>query len=378
MLLACSDARRAQPSKADAGARLTPAPSSSQAPVRAPPHSQEAVRAQPPPAAAPAVEPFRIVERKGIQSSSSIAALGQRLFTGPDGGVVLDLPNGARVHLEPSSRLYVLELEPCALLLISGSVFIELLPQGNQVGRADLRLVTALGSLIVTNTAEVWISQRNWRQVTGATGSVSSQTYLTLLRGIAELARLDSGGELQTEPLTAGQGLATAVLPKARRPLTTVDEARTASVEFMAQRRDPVRLRPQAGRLERALAAVAQEQDVGTVLLSRMAAQRQSAVARVPVLSADAAVLGESTRIGTLAEVRAYQRQLATHAQQKHQLRQVLLLAAEESLLALLAACEAPEAPELVCPGLSDWQTRFAARLEGNLSALPGVHRRTP
>jgi hypothetical protein len=365
MLLACSDARRAKSSKAADAAHSMAAPSSSREVVSVPP---------PAPAAAPPAQPFRIVERKGVQGSSSIAALGERLFTGPDGGVVIDLPNGARVHMEPSSRLYVLLFEPCAVLLVSGSVFIELLPQGNRFGRDGLRLITALGTLIVSNTAEAWISQRNWQK--GA--EAASQTYVTLLRGVAELAHLDSDGALSTEPLVAGQRLATGALPKAGRTLATLAEARAASAEFMAQRRDPLRLSVQAGRLERVLAAVAQENSVGSVLLSRMAAQRQNAIARVPVLSADAAVPGESTRIGTLAEVRAYQRELATHAQRKHELRQLLLLAAEHSLLALLATCDAPEAPLLVCPGLSDWQTRFSAGLEGTLSALPGVHRPTP
>jgi hypothetical protein len=365
VLAACSAARKHTALEPDTGAQAMRSSSAVAMPPASPP-------APPPPAATPPVAPlFRSVEQQGKPDSQRIAGLGHAFSTDVQARVVVDLPNGTRVHVEPSSRVYVLELEPSALLLVAGSVFCELLPAGNLPGRTGLRVITALGTVLVTNTAELWVAQRNWPKASQARDSdaLASQDYLVLLRGVAELARFTAEGALQSEPLLAGQTLPTGVLGKLRPAAATIDAARAASVEFMRKRRSPALLSGADGRLDTALLAFEQERKLGAALLSRIAPQPANGMARIPALSGDAAAQAASARarIGTGAEVRTYQRELASHAQRKHGLRAVVLLAAEQSMFVALAACDAGAVARAACPGWSEWQTRYAPRLHGAL-----------
>ena len=316
---------------------------------------------------------FRMVSQMGALDSQRVVGLGQRFSAGPDASVVVDLLNGARVHLEPSSQLYLLEFEPSALLLVAGSVFVELLPEGNQPGRTSLRLITALGSVLVSNTAELWVSQRNWPVSPATAPAAASQTYLVMLRGVAELVRFTADGSVQVEALAAGQTLPAALASRSPPAAATLDATRTAAHEFMRKRRNPALVRSSDGRFERAFAAFEQERAVGAALLARItpASAQATGVARVPDLVGDAAARREpgaaSALIGSAAQVRAYQRQLASHAQRKHELRAALLLAAEQSLFALLAVCDLAPAPGSACPAWSSWQARYAAQLDGAL-----------
>ena len=351
--MSCSCAQRPQPSAAsDTGAKPERSASNVPAPLAQP--QQPRVESA---AAKPAVPGFRVVEAAGLSENVRIAGLGQRLGTAA-GSAAIDLPNAARVRLEPSTRIVVLEFEPSTFVLVTGSVFVELLPEGNQPGRAALRLVTALGTLIVSNTAEVWAAQRGWPDAnkSEATAGVAVQAQLLLLRGVGELAHVAAGGGVQSQPVVAGQTLPARNSQHGSPANLTLQDARRASAEFMRRRGTPVRLALATERLDRALEDRVAEQRSGAAIMERMArlvAQRTSVAAR-----ADA---GANTSSG--AELRAAQRELASHAQQKHLLRQRSLLIAEQSVLAQLAACAVRVDAGLDCPELSAWTVRYAAAL---------------
>ncbi|HEY2736595.1 MAG TPA: hypothetical protein VGI70_21495, partial [Polyangiales bacterium] len=113
------------------------------------------------------------------------------------------------------------------------------------------------------------------------------------------------------------------------------------------------------------------ERKRGGELVARIAPANAPAVVHVTPRSGPeprpAASLAAPSAIGSVAEVRAYQRALVGHAQRQLSSRQALRLAAEQSLFATLARCSSESAPTSQCAALADWQSRFLARIAGGL-----------
>jgi hypothetical protein len=361
LLAGCSLSPRQKSRRgSDAGVHAVAAANVVVAPV-APPVAQLQPAAAPPPSAA-SVPLFRLAHAQASGEGSKLVGLGESLATQAETSIALDLPNGARVRLEPDTHIVVLEFEPSTLVLVSGAVFVELLPQGNQPGRSELRLVTALGTLIVSNTAEVWAAQRLWPATKRARASppALAQAQLMVLRGVAELVRVDAAGLLHAEPLGAGETRPNA--QPAKQPTTnfTLEDARRRSAEFVRQRRNPISMEVESGVLTRALAASAAQQRVGAELTDRMA--RLVAARAGGSVGPDA---GAAARASDAEQVRAIMRELAGHAQQKHLLHQALLLAAEQYASAQLAACATLDSLRPQCPALATWNDSFSAALAG-------------
>ncbi|MET0385271.1 MAG: hypothetical protein ABW321_04895, partial [Polyangiales bacterium] len=70
---------------------------------------------------------------------------------------------------------------------------------------------------------------------------------------------------------------------------------------------------------------------------------------------------------GDKRDVRAFHRDLVTQAQHREASRQLLLMAAEQSLLSTLAQCAAERVEPVGCPRLSAWTERFGGRLRDAL-----------
>jgi hypothetical protein len=317
---------------------------------------------------------LRIVEQTGAHADAPIEGLGRVLSTGRDGHITLDLPNGARVQLEENSRACVLELEPSAFLLFSGSAQVELLPQGNPAGLRALRLIGSQASLSVPNVAELFMAERVWL-APPARATLALQSYLAILRGSAELSRFGADDALHAESVVAGQELVSGSGPKPPQAKTLAD-ARRSSAELLRRKRDALRWPDVDARLERALAQVAEERQHGTELIARLF-PHGSAPALQPVAAragadaaaarADASGLLAGPHQAVESEVRAYQRSLAGHAQRRLQGRQTLLLAAEQSLFGAFAACASHNTQEADCEALSAWRTRFLGRIQAAL-----------
>jgi hypothetical protein len=368
-----------------AAASLTPPPAAASG---ATPPSAAASGATPPPAAASGATPppaaasvhvlLRIVEQSGAHDDVSVPGVGRVLSTGKDGRLAFDLPNGTRVHLDSNSRACVLEFEPSALLLYSGSALAELLPQGNPAGLTGLRLIGSQASLAVPNLAEVFMAERAWPLPAPPLGALATQSYLAIVRGSAELQRFSPEAALRVDSMSAGQDLSSGLGPKASRAKSSAD-LRRAGAELLRRRRDAVRLLDVDARLERVLAQVVEERQRGTQLLARLGPGSHAPIARtLPPSAAQAPVdapsaqAGSSSpfagvRLGALSEVRSYQRALASHAQRKLQLKQTLLLALEQSLFAALATCAAHNTQAASCDSLSTWRTRYLERIAGAL-----------
>jgi hypothetical protein len=373
--VACGRARHVAPDSYVAGSP------GARAAAATPPPSAASVVTPPPSAAASAHALLRIVEQSGAHEDVSIAGFGRVLSTGKDGQLAFDLPNGTRVRLDPNSRACVLELEPSALLLFSGSALAELLPQGNPAGLTGVRLIGSQGSLSVPNLAEVFMAERAWLSLPPHP-SLATQSYLAILRGSAELQRFSADATLRVESVVAGQDLSSGVGPKPPQAKTSADVRRTGA-ELLRRRRDPVRLLDVDARLERALAQIAEERQRGTELLARLAPRSNAPITRTlqptaahaePLAPADSpsAQAGSGSpfagvRLGALSEVRSYQRALASHAQRKLQLKQTLLLAVEQSLFAAFASCASHKTPEASCETLARWRTRYLDQIAGAL-----------
>jgi hypothetical protein len=313
---------------------------------------------------------LRIVEQTGMHADAPIEGLGRVLSTGRDGHITLDLPNGARVQLEENSRACVLELEPSAFLLFSGSAQVELLPQGNPAGQRALRLIGSQASLSVPNVAELFMAERVWL-APPARATLALQSYLAILRGSAELQRFGADDALHAESVVAGQELASGSGPKPPQAKTLAD-ARRSSAELLRRKRDALGWPDVDARLERALSQVAEERQHGTELIARLfphgsAPALQPVAARAGADAAAASGLLPGPHQAVQSEVRAYQRSLAGHAQRRLQRRQTLLLAAEQSLFGALAACASHNTQEADCEALSAWRTRFLGRIQAAL-----------
>ena len=351
----------------NAGARPQPSAASEQRPAAAAVDSLRAERpSQPAPKGLQAAPSSARVERAArpryrspsadaLRVELTVPGLGQWLSAQPDREAAIDLPNAARVHLAPGTSLVVLDFEPSAFALVTGAVFVEMLPQGEQQGRTPLRVVSALGTVIAANSAEVWLSQARWQKPGAAndSGVEPMRAALILLRGSAELAQRGPDGSTVSQILGAGR-----VLP-GEKPRDhalvppTLDAARRIGAEILRRQRTALRVAGPVDELEHALAASAEQRRQGAALLSGLLAQRANAQG-APASHAD------------VAAVRRAQRELAVHAQRRHTLRQQVQLAAERNVLTELLACDdlGSSVPN-ACPALGVWAERYARRVQG-------------
>jgi hypothetical protein len=309
---------------------------------------------------------FRLVNAHGEHARERIAGVGERLTTGHDGEVVLDLRAGARLRLAADSSLWVLEAVPGAVLALTGGVYATLLPEGNRVGRLPLRLGAAYGTLVVPRAAELWVDQRSsWQPP-----ELKAQSYIALLQGDAELWR-SNGDSLARGILGAGQPLPSTNGRLRLALIGTRDRAQRESAEYLGKGVGQ-RLPNDAGaRLERVLAAAEDAHEHSAALRGKIlsaAAHRVTATA-----APDAGYVPLAPKLSAAvvkppvpSQVWAQQRELVESAQRRQGLHDLLLLAAEQSLFATLSACPSAQlATE--CAPLSAWRERFAARLGAQL-----------
>jgi hypothetical protein len=274
----------------------------------------------------------------------------------------------------------VLELEPSSLLLLSGSAFVELPPQGKPAGQVGLRVITSQGSLLVSNMAELLIAERPFLDA-GRRSQLLTQSYLAIVRGSAELTRFGEDGTLRTETVLAGQ---TASSGSPTPPAAiTLDAVRRAAAALLRQRAHALRMPDVDARLAQALASVVDERQHGKELLARLSPPASDAPlqqivqpgaargARSPIVERPSSQTGEGApirpRAAVVSDVRAFQRALASHAQRKLAARQTLLLAAEQSLFGALATCAVHKLPDASCDALVKWRTQFLGPLHESL-----------
>jgi hypothetical protein len=343
----------------------------------------------PPPTAAPVPaglapaatrQLMRKVHSEGAQLDVRVEGLGELLSTGSDGKVVVDLLSGARLEVEHDSQIFVPEFVPGGLVVIAGSVFLSLPPDGGRPDRPAQRIATAHASLLVLQAGELVVAQRTWSSDTnGAAAELLAQTFVARLRGDAAVQRLDAtSGKLLSSSLVESNA---AGLDDPRIVgLPALATARAAAQSFLAKRQRPRSVRDQDLHLERALDELAAERVASAKLLQRVLPSRNAPSANLPAPPSAATPPAAIVPAGAVAdsagpisaaphgtsEVRAFQRELAEHAKHKSELREALLLAAEQSLLARLARCHEPT-QLATCPFLNDWQTRFSVRLAASL-----------
>jgi len=182
-------------------------PAREEASTREPPPAREAEKRDatpPPPPAAKAVPrgpQYRIAKQSGAVQVER-APLGVRLDVPADAELSLDLVNGARVQLEAGSRGWLLDAEPATVVLVSGSLFAQLPPQGSAAGRPALRVVTAGYALSIAVSAEVWLA----RPAAASGGAAARPQYVAVIAGLADLEHLpaDAQAPIGNQQLLAG------------------------------------------------------------------------------------------------------------------------------------------------------------------------------
>jgi hypothetical protein len=101
---------------------------------------------------------FRIARSTPGARVESALPLGTTIRTEPGSELAIDLANGARIQVEPGTRALMLAAEPATLLLISGSLHAQLLPQGAAAGRSPLRIVSHAFTAAIPVAGELWIA----------------------------------------------------------------------------------------------------------------------------------------------------------------------------------------------------------------------------
>ncbi len=266
--------------------------------------------ALPPSAAAVRAPRHRVANRTG-DARETPGPFGVHWTTGASGELAIDLANGGRVALEPETHAVLLEAEPAAVVLLSGALHAQLLPQGSQPGREPLRIVTAAYVLSIASAGELWLAQPD--------DDARRAPYAAVLAGLVELERIGSdaatpetlgagqeisGSELQlrpTGPRTLAQAKQTAAKIRARASPRAAEDAADALSQALAswdaaeRRADELLIDQRAAkqrndgeavhRAQRALVALAQEK-VGirrrVRLAFELAAARELAGKRTP------------------------------------------------------------------------------------------------
>jgi hypothetical protein len=309
---------------------------------------------------------LRVVEAHGEHGRERVIGLGERLTTGHDGEISLDLRSGARLRLAADSSLWVLEVVPGSVLAMAGGVYATLSPEGSRSGRLPLRLGTAFGSLFVPRAAELWIDQRSsWQQP-----ELKAQSYVALLQGDAELWRWN-GDALARTGLGAGQPLPSSTGRLRLALVGSRDRAKHDSAEYLGKGPLQPVLSNATAQLERVLAQAQDAHKHSAALRGKIltAAARRPAPAPRP----DAGYAPLAPKLSAAlnkapapAEVWAEQRELVESAQRRQGLHDLLLLAAEQSLIATLSTCPIAQ-PASECPALIAWRDHYAARLGAEL-----------
>ena len=284
------------------------------------------------------------------------AGVGRRLHNDTQQPLVLDFAGGARVVLEPGAQLWVLELAP-SLLIVSGRIQVERLPEAARPDQPGLRIATLGGALGVTGAASLRLQTAAARAGTRRSdASARALTQLILLQGSVSWQHETPEGALTHERLLYGERL----------PELAPLQLFAAKSAAEADRRGA-----QAFRTARAWGPAADPDAHIEALLSELAALRdqgQGLLAPVNLRRARAAVPDAGLRSEVLpGDARAYQKQIVQHVQRKLVLRQQLLLAVEQSLLTRLLACATGADGSRECPSLAAWSERFSERLRSAL-----------
>ncbi|HKP62947.1 MAG TPA: hypothetical protein VJV78_39700 [Polyangiales bacterium] len=274
-----------------------------QAPVQAEPPVPQA---SPPTAASPRAR-FRVAKKSGAVKTEP-AALGTLLETAAGAELTVDLVNGGRLVFGPATRVLLLDAEPAALVLLSGQLYAQLLPQGQVPGRAPLRVVIESLTLGVPEAGELWLGRP--RRAAG--------TYAALLAGSAEREQLEADGTIARHALIAGQDMLGAAPPRRAGP-RTLEQAQQAYARVQNKLARPDESQAGAA-LDRALAAWAEAEGRARALAATQRAAKER---------------------GDTAAVQAAQHELVTLAQHKLDLRQQLRLAFELAAIRVLDAADA-------------------------------------
>lgn len=273
--------------------------------------------------------------------SERIEGIGRWFATGADerAEVELDASEDARIRLGPSTQLWALERG--SLLFVSGRLKVQVSAGAARPGRRALRLATAQGTLYVPAATEFWVASRG--RSTGA-GALRALIVVRLLQGSVELLRLQQE-HLQRDALSAGQERF-GPLPFEVATSATDEEAVAALHKGLREGRDQPVLVGAERALEERRAAWAVVRERGDRLLARVSPSHAQKLG-------DA---GADWKPQRPEDVRTYQRELANYSQAKHTLGELLLSAAEQSLLATLMNCPAPRAGAAACQGLERWR----------------------
>jgi hypothetical protein len=235
------------------------------------------------------------------------------------------------LQLAPSSELLLLSMSPASVVLVSGSVYAQLLPQARAPGQATLRLVTRDFAAAVPGNAELWVAQEP--------GLDSAAACLAVLAGSAEFERIvEAEAGVRSQPLEAGRMVA----PGALEPSAGPGSLAAARAEGLCALHEPAK-RPaaRAGWLEGLEGALT-------------AFEASEARAR--------AILPEQRRArerGDGETVQARQRELVELAQRKLAQRGRVRLAYELASAQLVASDAAR---------LTDFEQRFAERVSAVLA----------
>lgn len=345
-LCACDGAKpqlSAAPGYAPSAAKAEPA---DQAPAGETSETSDALPSsvEPPQPAAAAERALRFRVVSGQPPASAIEGLGELIAVGAQ-STVLDLEDGTRVTAAPNSQLFALGFAK-SLLLVTGQLHVLRLPDAARAQVTPARIASFGGALEPSVGADLALRvevQTGPKQA----AAIAQRAQLGLLRGtVFWFGSNERGAPEQLELSAPGP------LPKPPDGMQWWSSAAHAK-PIQALRRVAVR----SEELERALEAALLEQHAlrerGHVLLARVS-PRHAALAKAPAPESDEE---NSTR--------EYQRALVKHARLQNAQASQLLLAAERSLLAALAAC-GPSANS-ACASLQAWSERFAARVSGLL-----------
>lgn len=297
LLAACAaePAARVQPSREQPLAREQPA-------AREPARSDSA----PPPMAASARARYRVAKRSGEARTES-APLGTLLEAPAGAELAVDLANGARLALAAESRALLLDTVPGSVVLLSGRLHAQLLPQGQLPDRTALRVVLDGQTLAVPEAGELWLGRPR----------AAASSYAAVIAGSAELERF-AGEALERRTLIAGQDLVGSG-PLRRAGPRTLEQAEQAYE-----------------RVRRGLAQVAGSSE--DAALSRALDAFDAAERRAREIGA---AQREAKQRGEMAAVQAAQSELVELAQHKIALRQAVRLAFELAALRVLDAGDA-------------------------------------
>lgn len=352
--------RRAEPPRLDppAGAQVSAAEHVPASATQLATGSQPRLAA-PKPAAARSVQ-LRLVSAPAgtaFADAETIKGVGRRIETSASSPpVLLDLPDGTRLSLGPSTELWAFA-HAKSLLLVSGQVRATRLPDAPRAGVAPARIATLAGAAEISPGADLWLraDARSPRRARGAGDQVLLyRVQLALLRGALSWFQPDGDQALQRTQLSTGEPLPPSV--GTLRLLTL-----RAGSSAQAKRDRVFRAQPPSAAslaLDEALAAALEEQqalrDRGDALLAPLRTERSEGLPVASEASVEAsATLSSSTR--------AYQRLLVEHARRRQAQEQVLLLAAERSLLRVLGLCAVAQSD--ACPAATAWSARFAEPL---------------